>query len=205
MATPYQTNPYLDQMVQRAQDSVKSNMNTAMANSGSFGNSGVQQATALGLSDVATNMYGNDYQNAMNRDLQRYGMDQSYNLGLGNLGLGFQNSNQNFALGMGNLGLGYQNSNQNFYTAQRGQDLQQTALGANLFQQGNQGYLSQGQGIYNLGLSAQQAPWQAVDNFNSASKPYTGFGTTTGNTSGSPAAGFLGGALGAGQLYNIWK
>lgn len=56
-----QTNPYLDGLVQKAQDSVKSNMNTAMANSGSFGNSGVQQATAQGLGDVATQMYGNAY------------------------------------------------------------------------------------------------------------------------------------------------
>lgn len=55
------TNPYLDQMVQKAQDSVKSNFNTSAVNSGSFGNSGLQQQYASGLTDVATQMYGNAY------------------------------------------------------------------------------------------------------------------------------------------------
>lgn len=55
------SNPYLDSMVQRAQDSVKSGFNTAAINSGSFGNSGVQEAYGKALSDTATNMYGNAY------------------------------------------------------------------------------------------------------------------------------------------------
>lgn len=55
------TNPFLDQMVQRAQDSVKSNANSSMVNSGSFGNSGIQEVTDRSLGDVATQMYGNAY------------------------------------------------------------------------------------------------------------------------------------------------
>lgn len=55
------SNPYLDQQVQRAQDSVKSNFNTSAINSGSFGNSGVGEAYGKALSDTATNMYGNAY------------------------------------------------------------------------------------------------------------------------------------------------
>lgn len=55
------TNPFLDQMVQRAQDSVLSNANTSMVNSGSFGNSGIQEVTERSLGDVATQMYGNAY------------------------------------------------------------------------------------------------------------------------------------------------
>jgi hypothetical protein len=114
-------------------------------------------------------MYFGDYNNAMQRQLQKYGADQG------------------------------------FYTAQRGQDLQQTGLGASIFQQGMQGMLGQGQGVYNLGLTAQQAPWQTMTGFTGVSSPYTGFGSTTGNTSGSAAAGFLGGAIGGAQLYNAWR
>lgn len=73
-----QTNPYLDKMVQKAQDSVMSNMNTAMANSGSFGNSGVQQATAQGLGDVATQMYGNAYNTDQANRMQAIGMAQTF-------------------------------------------------------------------------------------------------------------------------------
>jgi hypothetical protein len=55
------SNPYLDSMVQQAQDSVKSNFNTAAVNSGSFGNSGLQEQFGKDLGNVATNMYGNAY------------------------------------------------------------------------------------------------------------------------------------------------
>lgn len=93
--------------------------------------------------------------------------------------------------------------NQNFYTNQRGQDLSQTALGANLFQQGNQGYLSQGQGIYGLGTQQQQAPWQTVNQGNQGLGTWSGYGTTSSSNTGGGAQGFLGGALGAGQLWNL--
>jgi hypothetical protein len=73
-----QTNPYLDSMVQKAQDSVKSNFNTAAVNSGSFGNSGLQQQYGAGLSDVATQMYGNAYNTDRAAQMQGLGMAQSY-------------------------------------------------------------------------------------------------------------------------------
>ena len=71
------TNPYLDQMVNRAQSNIVSNFNNTVrpqldalsARSGSFGNSGVaattqqaQQALGNQLGDVATQMYGGQYQ-----------------------------------------------------------------------------------------------------------------------------------------------
>ena len=56
-----QTNPYLDQLVNKAQQNVMSNFNTATAGSGSFGNSGLGQQLSQGLGDVATQMYGNAY------------------------------------------------------------------------------------------------------------------------------------------------
>lgn len=70
------TNPYLDQMVNKAQSNIVSNYNntirpqldTMAARSGSFGNAGItstmqDQQKALGnqLSDVATSMYGGQY------------------------------------------------------------------------------------------------------------------------------------------------
>ena len=88
-----QTNPYLDQMVGRAQQSVvdsynlsaKPQMEAAMVGSGSFGNSGLQQMQQKSQSDlqdnlgnVATQMYGNAYNTNQANQLQALGMAQSY-------------------------------------------------------------------------------------------------------------------------------
>lgn len=64
------TNPYLDKAVQKAQDSVTSNFNTAAVNSGSFGNTGTQAQYAKNLDDTATSMYGAAYDADRNRQLQ---------------------------------------------------------------------------------------------------------------------------------------
>lgn len=64
------SNPYLDAAVQKAQNSVTSNFNTAAVNSGSFGNTGTQQQYAQNLSDTASNMYGAAYDADQNRRLQ---------------------------------------------------------------------------------------------------------------------------------------
>ncbi len=111
----------------------------------------------------------------------------------------------NYNLGMTNAGNTAQGQMMNFYTGNRQLDQSGMRLGMDMFNTGNAGTLAQGQGIYNLGFTSQQAPWQAYQNFGNVAQPYTGFGSTTGSTSGSPAAGFLGGALGASQLYNIFK
>lgn len=88
-----QTNPYLDQMVGKAQQSMvdsynlgaKPQMEAAMAGSGSFGNSGLQQMQAKSQSDlqdnlgnVATQMYGNAYNTNQANQLAALGMAQSY-------------------------------------------------------------------------------------------------------------------------------
>jgi len=87
------TNPYLDKMVGRAQQSVAENYNlmtkpqsdTAMANSGSFGNSGIQQmqglerkAAAQQMSDIATNMYGGAYESDQGRRMSAIGMAPTF-------------------------------------------------------------------------------------------------------------------------------
>lgn len=72
------TNPYLDQMVGKAQDSVRSQFNTGAVNSGSFGNSGLQEQFANNLGDVATQMYGQAYETDRNRQMQGIGMAQQF-------------------------------------------------------------------------------------------------------------------------------
>jgi hypothetical protein len=73
-----QTNPYLDAMVGRAQDSVRGQFNTAAVNSGSFGNSGLQEQFAKQLGDTASNMYGQAYETDRNRQMQSIGMAQQF-------------------------------------------------------------------------------------------------------------------------------
>ena len=60
---PYaqQGNPYLDAQVSKAQQSVLGEANAAATRSGSFGNSGIAEAAASKMGDVATSMYGNAY------------------------------------------------------------------------------------------------------------------------------------------------
>lgn len=261
----YQENPYLAQQAagirseanQNLQRNILPSIGSQAIATGGFGGSrqGVVEANALNdvnraSTNAISNLYAQDYQNSMNRQLQQYGMDlnayltgrgqdqsyslgqgnlnlnaqnsqfgnmlglgnlglnyqnsmQNYALGLGNLGLGQQNSNNNFMLGLGNLGLGAQNAQNNFYTAQRGQDLQQLGLGAGLFQQGNTGFLGQGQGIYGLGTTQQQAPWQTVNNANAGMGQWSGYGTTTSSNTGGGALGALGGGLAGGQVWGL--
>lgn len=88
-----QANPHLDKMVDQAQQSVARNYNmftkpqteTAMVNSGSFGNSGLQQmqqeqqrqATEQ-MGNVATQMYGQAYDQDRSRQMQALGMAPTY-------------------------------------------------------------------------------------------------------------------------------
>lgn len=60
-ANPYaqQNNPYLQDAVNKAQASVLGNAQAAAARSGSFGNSGIAEAAAKQMGDVASQMYGN--------------------------------------------------------------------------------------------------------------------------------------------------
>ncbi|WP_288253758.1 hypothetical protein [uncultured Hydrogenophaga sp.] len=68
------TNPYLDQMVGRAQDSVRSGYNTAAVNSGSFGNAGLAEQAGRQMGEVATQMYGQAYDQDRARQMQAIGM-----------------------------------------------------------------------------------------------------------------------------------
>ena len=88
-----QTNPYLDAMVGKAQRSVSDNFNnmvkpqteTSMRQSGSFGNSGLQQtmqnqqkAAGQQMGDIATQMYGNAYGQDQANKMQAIGMAPTF-------------------------------------------------------------------------------------------------------------------------------
>lgn len=68
------TNPYLDQLVGKAQDSVRSAYNTAAVNSGSFGNAGLAEQAGRQMGDVAAQMYGQAYDQDRARQMQAIGM-----------------------------------------------------------------------------------------------------------------------------------
>lgn len=74
-----QTNPFLDEMVGRAQENVLSQGRTAMVGSGSFGNSGVDETLTKGLGDVASQMYGSAYDQDRARQMQAIGMAPGLN------------------------------------------------------------------------------------------------------------------------------
>ena len=139
-----------------------------------------------GLNSALASLYGNAYGQDQNAALQNKSLDNSYNLGLGNLSLTNQGQMQNF------------------YTQQRGQDLQGVTAGANLYNSGNQGNLGIGQGQYNLGQTSMNAPANAISQYNSLISPYTGFGQSTTQTgsSGGGLQGIAGGAFAGAQIGN---
>lgn len=88
-----QTNPYLDSMVAKSQQSVIDGFNNmtkpqteaAMQHSGSFGNSGYQQlmqnqqkAAGQQLSDISNNMYGNAYNTDQANKMQAIGQAPTF-------------------------------------------------------------------------------------------------------------------------------
>lgn len=156
---PYaqQGNPYLDQAVQKAQDSVKSNFNTAAVNSGSFGNSGLQQQYADGLTDVATRMYGD----AWNTQAQLGESQASRNDAM------FQNS-MGQKLNAAQLGLNYGN--------QAYQDAGQLLNAGNLQQQQVQNNLDFG---YQQYQDAQNNPYKKLQTIGGVVGQAQGSTTTT--------------------------
>lgn len=131
--------------------------------------------------------------------------DNSYGLGLGNLGLGYTQASNNYNLGLGQLGLGNKQADQNFYTAQRGQDLSQLGLGAQLAGMGNTGLYNQGQQLYQTGQTQQQAPYNALGQYAGLLSPFTGLNQSQSQSTPGPstAGSALGGALTAAQIYKL--
>ena len=176
---------------QNLMQNVMPQIRSGAQSAGQYGGSrqGIAEGVAAGnaqtgLNSALASLYGNAYGQDQSASLQNKSLDNSYNLGLGNLSLTNQGQMQNF------------------YTNQRGQDLAGVTAGANMYGMGNQGNLGIGAGQYGLGKTSMNAPMDALGTYNSQITPFTGFGqsnTTTG-TSGGGAQGVLGGALAGAQI-----
>lgn len=200
-------NPYLQQqaneVARQSGLALQNDLNGIRSDSigiGGLGGSrqGVAQGVATGramdsLQGNLANLYGTDYTNQANRNLQQFGQDSTNYNAQRAQDLALYGTNMQGALGLNG-------QNQNFYTSQRGQDLAQTALGAQLYGQGNAGFLSQGSGLQDLGNTQQTAAQQNLNNFSNVLNQFTGFGgQTIGTNAGGGTTGTLGGAL-AGNL-----
>lgn len=193
----YTQSPYLAAMGQGLRDQFTGFMNDGLAANrggavaaGGVGGSrqGISEARTMtdagkGFDSALANLYGQDYQAQMGRNLQKYQADQNFSLGNRGLDLGFQNSNNSYNLGLGSLDLQGRGQDMNFYGQQRAQDQSGAALGASL---------------YGLGM---QGPWNTLNSANGLASPYTSNSTQTSNTSGGGGwQGALGGGLGVAQL-----
>jgi hypothetical protein len=194
------SNPYLgaqaNAITQQANQNLQLNQLPSIASgavaAGGFGGSrqGVAEGVATGLTNQGltnslANLYGNQYQNDQQNQIARQQVSNNYNLGLGGLGVQAQ-IGQN-----------------NFYTQQRGLDQSGAQLGANLFNQGDAGYIGQGSGITGIGNTVQQAPWNVTQNAGNVFSQFSGLGgSQTSSLSGSALGGALGGGLAGAQIVN---
>jgi hypothetical protein len=72
------TNPYLDSMVNKATMGVAGNLAKINATSGSFGNSGIQEVGSRQMGEIASQMYGNAYDQDRSRQMQALQMAPGY-------------------------------------------------------------------------------------------------------------------------------
>lgn len=179
----YQQNPYLSQMGDVLTNRVTDNLNRNIL-------------PGIRSNAVAAGGFGGSRQGVIEANAMK---DANQGISDALTGAYFQDFTNQM-----NRNLAQYGQNQSFYNANRGMDLQQTQLGANLFNMGNQGFLSQGQGLYGLGGQQQQAPWNIVNNANAGLGQWSGYGTTTSANQGGGAQGFLGGALAGGQYGKLW-
>jgi hypothetical protein len=182
----FTSNPYLEQQVQdslgdttRAYNmTAQPAFNAAMVNSGSFGNSGVQQMnqeaqrqlqTSLGRQ--ANDMRSNNLWQGLGFDANNYWQNQNFDRGVYNDA--FAQNQQQYQNGLGLLGM---------------------MNGAN-------------QQSLGMGQQIQDAPMNYFNNFNQqANSVGQGYGTSTGTMSatGSPLLGALGGAQLGGAMARAW-
>ena len=188
-----QKNPYLADMGRSITSQVNDNWTRNIAPSlrsgamatGGFGGSrqGVVEANAAkdinqGLSNSLTNMYYGDYNNQMNRNLQQYGMDQGYDLGLRNNDLGF---------GQLDLGINQANFNNNLAGANFGRSVWQDQMANN------------GLGI-GAATNIQNTPQDYFNNFSNSAYRAGGLGGT-GEDKKTNNGSWLNTALGLGSLF----
>jgi hypothetical protein len=226
-----QANAITNQVTGNLQNRVLPNLNMGSAATGNFGSNRhmIAQGQAIGdtnqgLSNSLANLYGNAYaqdqqlaaqqsmhsaglQNQyqiaqMNDATQRMGLQNQYNLGMGNLGLGYGNlglgytqAGNQFALGQGNLALGNRQADQSYNLGLGGLANQWQANQNNYnLGMGNQnlGYYNADQGFYNAnrGMDLQQMGL-AANLFNQGNQGLAGAGQGMQN-------------IGQQQMLNSW-
>lgn len=194
-------NPYLNQMAndigRRTQQGLTQAFSGIQSNAVGVGGlggdrQGVAQGTAIGQAmdtyqGNLANLYGTAWNSQQGRDLSRYQGDQNNALsryqGDQNNAQARYQTDQSSALGWGGLDNQRYGMDQNFYTAQRGQDMQGLALGADLYGKGMNG------------------EWDPLNNANKVYGNYTGYGnTSTNNQSGGGWQDIVSG-VGAGAQF----
>jgi hypothetical protein len=199
--TVYKKNPYLDEMAAGITSQMNDNWTRNLAPSirsgamaaGGYGGSRQGVVEANGLNDMnrslgqnLSNLYGTDYTNAQNRNLQQQSINNSYDLGLRSSDLGFANLDANIA-------------NSNFSN-----QLNSANFGLNAYNTMNGNNVN----AVNAGTAIQNTPLDYQKYFtNSANGVGSGYGTSTSSQTnpGNTALGFLGGAQLGSQIYNQYK
>ena len=218
---PYQKNPYLGQMAQGITDQMTDNFNRNIAPglrsgavaAGGFGGSrqGVVESNALndlnrGIGQNLTSLYGQDYQQSQGRNLQQFGMEQNYNLGMSGNNLGYaNNANQGrsidnqYDLGLRSNALQSDSLDANIYNSNFGNQLASANFGLNAYNTMN-GQTQQGIGN---ATNVQNAPMNYNQYF---ANQYQTAGGLGGNTSQTMPGDRVGGALaGATLADSIYK
>lgn len=217
-----QANAITQQYNNNLQNNILPSINSGAMMAGGFGGSrqGVAQGLAIGqsqqgLGNSLANLYGNAYEGDQNRNLQsslqaaqlasnqqiasmndatqRLGLQNSYNLGLGNLGLGQYNAETNRGLGYGQLQM---QGDQNAFSNQlAGANFNLNALNA------LQGWNTNG---VNLANQQQQTPLQNLGMLSNIGTTIGGQGASQTTPGASTVGSALGGALTLAQLYKLF-
>lgn len=182
-------NPYLQQqgkdIIRQMTDNYNRNELPAMRSgamaAGGFGGSrqGVVEANGLndlnrGIGQNLTSLYGQDWTNGQNRNLQQQSINNSYDLGLKSNNLGFANLDSNNQQFGANYGLNVMNAQNNW---------------------ANNGVAAANQ--------LQNAPIDYNRYFNGQANQTAGQGGTNTNTQTNPGNPWVG-AIGGAQLANSW-
>lgn len=205
-------NPYLadmgKNMVSQMQENYTRNQaplarSGAMA-AGGFGGSrqGIAEANGLkdlnrGISQGLTSLYGTDWTNAQNRNLQQQSINNSYDLGSRGL-------NNQYDLGLRSSDLGFANLDANIANSNFSNQLNAANFGLNATNamNGKTGAAIQ------AGTNVQRTPMDYHNYFTNAANNAGGLGgnTTGSQTSGSnPYASMAGGAMMGYDLYKRWN
>lgn len=170
------TNPYLkgmgDTIVNQMTDNYNRNQLPAMRSgamaAGGFGGSrqGVVEANGLrdlnlGIGQNLTNLYGQDWTNSQNRNLQQQSINNSYDLGLKSNDLGFANLDSNNQQFGANYGLNVMNA-QNYWAQQGVQTangIQNTPIDYSRYFQGQTSQMAGQGGTSTSTQNNQGNPW----------------------------------------------